>query len=150
MSKEFSQNFWKIIPQFLGKTSINARFSKVFSQLAYGSHFRTICKYLSKNVSEFSEENLTKTLGKCEKNLKKVWKDMQEVKFHMFKQLGKAERTFKEKLYLSIFVFISSWRRNQAWGIIPLSSFSLWGWLVLFLGRQSHISRRGQNFKIRL
>ncbi len=33
MSREFSQNIWKIIFQFLGKTPINANFLKFFRSL---------------------------------------------------------------------------------------------------------------------
>ncbi len=31
MSHEFSQNFWKIIPQYFGKTPLIAKFSSVFT-----------------------------------------------------------------------------------------------------------------------
>ncbi len=46
----FFQNLCKIIPQFLGKTSINARVFRIFLQLFYCSHFGTLFHWFRKTI----------------------------------------------------------------------------------------------------
>ncbi len=53
--QNFSQNFRKIIIQFLGKVPMSAAFFKVFLKLVHRSHFRTTFNYVSKTVTQFSQ-----------------------------------------------------------------------------------------------